>query len=151
MKALSSDIDIDARPETVWQVLTDFPTYAEWNPIEIEMKGQPIAGSILEHTSRLPGRKPMRFRPTIVEVKANEALAWKGRLFLPGLFDVQHRFSLEPLSEGRTRLRQSEQFRGVLIPFVGGTLRKTHDAFGIANQALKTRAESMERGLPPVE
>lgn len=143
MKELSSEIEINAPPATVWQVLTDFDAYGEWNPVEIEMKGRPIEGTMLEHTSRLPSSRPMRFRPTIIEVKPEAALAWQGRLFLPRLFDVRHRFALERLAEGRTRLRQSEQFRGVLIPFVGGTLRKTQEAFGVANSAIKARAESL--------
>ncbi len=149
MEELTSEIEIDAPPETVWRVLTDFDAYSEWNPIEIEMKGQPIVGTVLEHTSRLPGNRPMQFRPTLVEVEPERALAWEGRLFLPRLFDVRHRFALQRLSEGRTRLRQSELFWGVLIPFVGGTLRKTQEAFDIANSAIKARAESVHRNTPP--
>ena len=145
MKELAAEIEIDAPPETVWQVLTDFDAYPEWNPVEIEMKGRPVEGTTLEHTSKLPGNRPMTFRPTIVEASPNRTLAWDGRLFMPGLFDVRHRFALEPLNDGRTRLRQSEVFRGVLIPFVGGTLRKTEQAFGIANRAIKERAESVQR------
>jgi hypothetical protein len=142
MKELSSSIDIDAPAHAVWEVLTDFDSYPEWNPIEIEMRGEPVAGTVLQHTSKLPGKKPMQFKPTIAEATPNRALAWNGRLLLPGLFDVHHRFDLEPLDGDRTRLRQSEQFRGVLIPFLGGTLRKTHEAFEIANTAIKERVES---------
>lgn len=145
MKELSSQIEIDAPPETVWRVLTDFEAYPQWNPVEIEMKGRPIEGTVLEHTSKLPGGQPMRFRPTLVEVRQGQALAWTGRLFLPLLFDVRHRFALEPAGDGRTRLTQSEQFSGVLIPFVGGTLRRTEEAFGLANAALKARAEAVQR------
>lgn len=145
MKELAAEIEIDAPPEIVWRVLTDFDAYPDWNPIEIEMKGRPVAGTTLEHTSQLPGNKPMTFRPTIVEASPNRTLAWDGRLYMPGLFDVRHRFALEPLAGGRTRLRQSEVFRGVLIPFVGGTLRKTEQAFGIANRAIKERAETVQR------
>ena len=145
MRELTSDIDIDAPPEAVWRVLTDFPAYGEWNPIEIEMKGEPVEGTTLEHTSRLPGRKPMRFRPTIVEARPREVLGWRGRVVMPGLCDVHHRFAMSPLADGATRLRQSEQFRGLLIPFMGGTLRATQEAFGVANAAIKARAESLWR------
>ncbi len=154
MRELTSEIEIDASPETVWQILTDFDSYSEWNPVEIEMKGRPVEGTILEHASKLPGSSPMTFRPTIVEVRPNEVLQWDGRFFLPRLFDVRHRFALQSIGDARTRLRQSEQFRGVLIPFVGGTLRKTQEAFGIANNAIKARAEGMHapelRGNSPM-
>ena len=75
MKELISTIDIDASPDTVWQVLTDFGSYAEWNPVEISMKGRAAEGTGLEHTAQLPGKKPMTFRPTIVTAKPNEELA----------------------------------------------------------------------------
>jgi hypothetical protein len=143
MKELASMIEIEASPATVWTVLTDFDAYAEWNPVEISMKGRPVEGSLLQHTSRLPGRKPMTFRPMIVTAKPNEELAWKGKLFVPGVFDVVHRFRLHPLGNGHTRLHQTEQFKGLLIPFSGATLRKTREAFDIANAAIKARSEGL--------
>ena len=69
----------------------------------------------------------------------------KGKVLMPGVFDRVHQFRLEPLPHGRTRLHQSEQFRGVLIPFSSGTLRKTHEAFHLANRAIKTPSESRSR------
>jgi hypothetical protein len=143
MKELTSMVEIDAAPSTVWEVLTDFASYGQWNPVEISMKGRAVAGTVLEHTSRLPGSKPMTFRPTIVCAKPNEELAWKGKVVVPGMFDVVHRFRLERLPRGGTRLHQSEQFRGVLIPFLGATLRKTRGAFDLANAAIKRRAEGL--------
>ena len=143
MKELTSTVEIDAAPPTVWAVLTDFASYGEWNPVEISMKGRPVEGTVLEHTSRLPGKKPMTFRPTIITAKPNKELAWKGKVLVPGLFDVVHRFLLEPLPEGGTRLHQREQFRGVLVPFVGATLRETRAAFDLANAAIKRRSEGL--------
>ena len=32
MKELRSQIEIEAPADRVWQVLTDFATYPEWNP-----------------------------------------------------------------------------------------------------------------------
>ena len=142
-KTLTSEIEIKASPETVWAVLTDFASYSGWNPVEIEMEGEPIAGTVLHHTSKLPGRKPMRFSPTIVDVEPNRVLAWKGRVFVPGLFDVLHRFELSEISGAGTILRQSERFSGVLVPLLAKTLRQTRQAFDVANQAIKSRSESI--------
>lgn len=142
MKTLSSEIEIAAPAGVVWQVLTDFAVYQEWNPVEIRMAGEPVAETVLEHTSKLPGRKPMQFRPIIVEATPGRVQAWEGRLFMPGLFDVHHRFEIEALQAQRTRLRQLERFRGVLFPFSGSTLRKTQEAFEITNRAIKLRVEN---------
>jgi uncharacterized protein YndB with AHSA1/START domain len=41
---LDSSIDIDARPERVWEVLTDFGGYPEWNPLMAERTVVPRRG-----------------------------------------------------------------------------------------------------------
>jgi hypothetical protein len=147
-RTLTSEITIQASPQTVWAVLTDFPAYPEWNPIEIQMEGEPITGTVLHHTSKLPGSKPRRFSPTIVAAEPGRVLAWEGRILAPGLFDVHHRFELSPTGENATTLRQSERFSGLLIPFSGKTLRQTQAAFETANQAIKSRSESIAKASP---
>jgi hypothetical protein len=71
------------------------------------------------------------------------ALAWKGRIVVPGLFDVRHHFEIDLLGHDRSRLRQFEQFSGVLVRFMRGVLRDTQAAFELANKAIKQRAESL--------
>lgn len=107
------------------------------------MEGKPVVGTVLRHTSRLPGRKPMQFQPTIVAAQPGSVLAWKGRVLVPGLFDVYHRFEMSPCFRGGTRLEQCERFSGVLVPFSRRTLRQTRQAFVIANEAIKARSESL--------
>jgi hypothetical protein len=124
-------------------VLTDFASYSEWNPVGIKMEGKPIVGTVLHHTSKIPGRKPMRFSPTIVEAEPNRVLAWKGRVFVPGLFDVLHRFELSETGGAGRILRQSERFSGVLVPLVAKTLRQTRQALDVANEAIKSRSEGI--------
>jgi hypothetical protein len=125
MPLLTSEITIDAPPDVVWRVLSDFGSYPEWNPIEIEAKGEPVVGSTLEHTAKLPGRKPQSFRATIIEATPARALAWKGSIIVRGLFDVRHHFEIDPVDGKHSRLRQFEQFSGVLVPFLRGALRDT--------------------------
>jgi hypothetical protein len=62
---------------------------------------------------------------------------------LPGLFDGQHFFKLQPLDEGRrTRFVQGERFTGVLVPLLRKSLdRGTREGFEAMNQALKARVE----------
>ena len=37
---------------------------------------------------------------------------------MPGIFDGEHRFEIHETEPGRVTFVQSEQFRGVLVPFV---------------------------------
>ncbi len=67
----------------------------------------------------------------------------RGRTLIPGLFDGEHSFALEPAAGGFVRFVHAETFRGLLVPLVARTLRTTtRHGFEAMNRALKTRVES---------
>lgn len=140
---LHSQIHIDAPPERVWAVLTDFARYPDWNPFILRLQGTPETGARLEVRIQPVGGQAMTFRPTVLQAEPGHALGWLGHLAVPGLFDGAHRFTLEPLDGGGTRLRQDERFSGILVGLFKARLdRQTLPGFELMNQALKTRAET---------
>jgi hypothetical protein len=146
-KQLRTQIDIHATPERVWQVLTDFDAYPQWNPFIVHASGRPAEGERLTVRMQPEGGRAMTFRPTVREVLPQRRLRWLGRLFLPGIFDGEHSFTIEPLDGDRVRLVQEEQFRGVLVPLLARSLdRRTLPAFERMNAALKRRAEQAHEG-----
>jgi hypothetical protein len=135
-------IDIDATPDRVWEVLSDFSAYPEWNPFIVRANGKAEAGRRITVRMQPVGSRAVTLRPTVLEATEGRRLRWRGRLGIPGIFDVEHVFSIETGDGGRTRLSQSEQFVGVLVPFMSGSLdRHTLPAFAAMNEALKRRAE----------
>jgi hypothetical protein len=142
IKRLVHSIDIDARPERVWQVLTDLSAYPEWNPFILRAEGRVQVGDGLTLRMRPVGGRATTFRPTVVEATEPTQVRWKGRLGLPGVLDADHEFRIEALPAGRSRLTQDEHFSGLLVPFVARSLeRGTLPAFAAMNGALKERAE----------
>src|SRR3954451_3165591 len=119
MRTVTSTIELDARPEEIWQVLTDTAAHSDWNPFITELHGNLEVGNRIDVRIAPPGGRPMSFHPTVTEVEPGRKLAWLGHLLFPGLFDGAPSFNREPLSDGRTRLVQSETFRGVLVGFSG--------------------------------
>jgi hypothetical protein len=88
------------------------------------------------------GGRAMTFRPTVLEATEGRRLRWLGHLLVAGLFDGEHSFTIRPLGDGRVRLVQQEDFRGLLVPLLAGSLdRRTLPGFEQMNQALKRRAE----------
>jgi hypothetical protein len=83
----------------------------------------------------------MRFTPTVLAVKPERELRWLGKLLLPGLFDGEHYFLLEPIGEERTRFTHGENFSGLLVSIFGGALSATEEGFKAMNLALKRQAE----------
>ena len=149
-KTLVSEIDIDATPQRVWQVLSDLAAYREWNPFIVEAAGQAETGDRLTLRMQPVGGKARTLRPTVIEVREGELLRWLGRPGVPGILDAEHSFVIEGRDGSDTRLVQEERFRGVLVPFVARSLdRGTLPAFIRMNEALKRRAErsvSSQRG-----
>lgn len=143
-KRLSATIDIEAKPGEVWGVLTDLETYEEWNPHIPDGRGAPVIGETIELRMVAGGDRRMTMKPTVTEAIPGEAFEWLGHLGIRGVFDGRHRFDLEPVSGG-TRLTQSEEFTGFLVPLLSGMLdTSTRPGFEAMNLALKERVESIE-------
>ncbi|KAF9406337.1 hypothetical protein BGZ94_003149 [Podila epigama] len=56
MKEFKASISISASPSEVWQVLTDFDHYPDWNPMLTHIKGTAAVGQSLDIKMRLPSR-----------------------------------------------------------------------------------------------
>ncbi len=140
MRRIETAIDIAAPPRAVWDVLVDFAAYPDWNPFIRRLQGEARVGARLEVTVQPPGGKPMTFKPTVLAADPARELRWLGRVLLPGLFDGEHGFRLEPTAGG-CRLHHGETFTGLLVPLFGRMLDGTAQGFGALNQALKERVE----------
>lgn len=142
-REITTQIEIDAPAQDVWDILVDFDRHPEWNPFLEVISGEATEGSRLALTVRPPGRGATSFEPTVLAAQAPRELRWLGRVGLPRIFDGEHRFVLEPLDAGRTRLLHAETFRGVLVPLLWRSLEaSTREGFEQMNRALKARAES---------
>jgi hypothetical protein len=125
MKHLAYALDIDSPPERVWEQLTDFEGFPDWNPFIRRASGKLAPGETLELTLELGGTE-RTFRPTLTRVVPNRELRWQVRIGVRGIFDVERIFQVEPVGNGRTRFAQSEICSGVLVPvlFLWGKLER---------------------------
>jgi len=139
---LESEIDIAAPAERVWSILVNFSDYPQWNPFIRTIRGVPEVGARLVAHLQPSGTKGMTFRPIVLSAIPARELRWLGHLWVPGLFDGEHQFSIQPISDAKVKFRQNELFSGILVPLFKGTLeRDTKRGFKEMNQALKDRAE----------
>ncbi len=109
MKHIRTEIIINASPERVWQVLTDFNRYAEWNPFITDIQGSPVKGSRLQNTM-LNGGKTYVFNPIVTQCEPHKYFAWLGSLFVKGIFDGNHFFEIVPTGDKQVKLIQGEDF-----------------------------------------
>ncbi|MDW3646590.1 MAG: SRPBCC domain-containing protein [Bacteroidia bacterium] len=136
---LKTTIRIEASPEVVWQILTDFDAYPAWNPFIKKLEGEVSLGEKIrvEITD-------MKFKPKILAFDPRKKLEWIGRFLMPGIVDGRHYFILEDNGDGSTSFIHGEYFKGLLVPFLKKKLMgETRAGFEAMNQALKKRAEAM--------
>ena len=66
MKNLETRIRINASVDDVWNVLTDFKSYPEWNPFVIKIDGKGEVGQHLTNDIKMEGSAVQTFRPLVL-------------------------------------------------------------------------------------
>ncbi len=139
MRTMSSTIQISADPMAVWAVLTDLPSYQDWNPLFRQASGAVALGERITLRSVHPANgRLMTVKPKITVARAGAELRWVSSL--PGIISGEHSFVLTPDGDG-TRLVQSESFGGLLAMLSGKTMANAEAGFAGLNEALKKRVE----------
>jgi hypothetical protein len=142
VKELRTEIEIEATAEKVWHLLTDFASFYQWNPFIRHASGEARAGARIEVHIQPSGARGTTFRPLVLRAEPDRELRWRGRLLVPGLFDGEHIFMIDPAGANRVRFTQREVFTGLLVPLLArGLDSDTRRGFEEMNQALKALAE----------
>lgn len=143
-KSIHTQIEINATPEKVWEILTDFEKYPIWNPFLLNIRGTAAKGMKLKVDIKPRGMKGMQLRPRILSFTPNQEFSWLGHLFIKGIFDGAHKFEISRAGD-KIIFRHSETFSGILVPILGNQLYvNTKKGFEQMNQALKEFAESQQ-------
>lgn len=138
---IETSIDIDAPAGQVWAALVDFPSYADWNPFVIRVRGAPVVGEAVRLTVVLGGRKMGRTH-VVSRVDAPTTLAWTIRSNAPWWIRGERVQRVEALGPNRCRYTNDEQVHGLLGgivgPLMGASVRAGLEAAG---QGLKAHCE----------
>lgn len=141
-KEIKSDIEIHSTPQAIWEQLTDFESYKDWNPFILSFTGKLKEDEKVNVVIKPYNSKPMTFTPTIIKVENYKEIRWLGRLFIKGLFDGEHYMELIDKGDNTTCFVQGEKFSGLLVPFMKNMIeKKTLRGFKLMNKALKKRVE----------
>ncbi|WP_299705874.1 SRPBCC domain-containing protein [uncultured Pontibacter sp.] len=143
MQHIETEILINAQPEKVWAVLTDFEKHPTWNPFIKSIEGEKSVGKQLKVFIQPPNGGGMTFKPVVLTYDVNKEFRWKGKLGISGIFDGEHYFQLIDMGENTTKFIHGEKFSGILVSLMGGALNKTKEGFQLMNEALKRECERM--------
>ncbi len=132
MRVIMKTVEVEAGPDQVWEALVG--DRAGWDPHIESISGEVQVGEKIA----VRFRNGMTFKPTVTVAEPGRALEWLGRLGVPGLFDGRHRWDLEVVGD-RTKVTQSEEFTGILVPMMGRVVSKADADFAASNAALSDR------------
>ena len=144
MKTIETNIVINSTPDKIWDVLTNFEEYELWNPFMTKVVGNASLGSKIEVNIKTISGKNRSYYPIITKCETNKELRWKGKSFLPGVFDGERVFILEKSDDDKVSFSHKEIFSGLGVKLVGNKLDENlREGFVRMNEALKVRAENL--------
>jgi len=134
----SSEIEIAARPEIAWEVLTSIEQWPSWNP---GVKEASLAGPVEEGSEFRWKAGPGTITSTIRQVEAGRRIVWTGNSMGISAIHV-HTFEAR---NGGTLVTTQESYDGVVARLFRGRLKRTLDrALHDGLQRLKAEAERRE-------
>lgn len=139
---LNTEIVINATPNKVWAILTDFKNYPNWNPFITSLTGDFEIGKKIIVRIEPPEVKASTFKAILTGFEANKKISWLGIFIMRGFFDGEHNFELTDNRNGTTTLVQYENFTGILVPIFKKILNNnTRRGFEAMNKKVKKLAE----------
>ncbi len=145
INSVFTEIEINASPEEVWSVLTDWEKLEEWSSsfvgisVDNMVKGDsfnvyfknPITGGRLE------------FERVCTEYEEGKQFSWSGELTSHGFTD-NHKFIVEPTESGTTLFKQEDGIHGTHSKLVN-MITKPHmkSMYEQFDKQLKSRVESI--------
>ena len=135
-------IGVQAPAEVIWEIMADFDSWSEWNPLYPKAEGVLRIGEILNLTLALPGEAPQIIQPEIVDWVPNDQIHWKLSM-LRGLVRSVRFIEIEILGPTNCIISNGEIFQGLLGPSVAQSKRRAiRQGFTQMGEALAARAEA---------
>lgn len=129
--------DIRAPRQRVWALLTDAAGMANWNTTVTRVEGEIAAGKRL--ALQVPAAPGRTFKPTVTEYERDRRMVWSEGA--APMFKGVRTYTLDEGADGTTRFSMVEEFRGVMLPMIKGSLPDFAPIFETYVTDLKRAAE----------
>jgi hypothetical protein len=128
---------IQATPEKIWALLTDAAAFPRWNSTVTSIEGEIAEGRTLK--LRVPSAPNRVFTPKVSCLEPGRSMVWSDGM--APIFKGVRRFTLTPNGDGSTEFSMHEEFSGVMLPMIKGSLPDFAPVFEAYATDLKRAAE----------
>jgi hypothetical protein len=139
MKFFEATALIEANPTEIWSILTDAPNLSNWDSGVERVEGRIAPGETIKVFSKVsPGRA---FPVKVTDFSPPRTMRWSSGMPL-GLFKGERTFTLAQQGSRTTRFTMREEYTGLMLPLIWGSIPDLGPSFQQFARGLKTRAES---------
>ncbi len=139
---IRTEIAINATPARVWDVLTDFPRYPDWNPFVLEVEGTVRQNAMIRYRFEMPRGVRIWTAATVPKFEHESELRFSANFLTPTVFRGDHYFVIQPTGQNGVIFHHGENISGLLFPVIRLILQNYGPPiFQALNGALKQRAE----------
>lgn len=145
MKGWTTEIVINAPQQLVWNQVTNFEAYSEWNPFMIEAHTKFEVGATIRFLEDLKQFGQHWLNARFLSIEPFNSFVWRGHFGASFLFSVRHSFIFEAISDRQTRFTQKHENSGLLIPYLAwrGVYHVSYQGYLDYDRALKEQCESI--------
>jgi hypothetical protein len=132
----SAGINITAKPERVWALMTNAADFPRWNSTVKSIEGRIASGQTIKLIANI---SPTRtFNLKIIEFIPEKMMVWSdGNAMFKGV----RTYTTTPKADGSTDFTMSEVYTGLMLPMIAGSLPDFRPAFEQYLSDLKKEAE----------
>jgi uncharacterized protein YndB with AHSA1/START domain len=135
-------INIRAKPEKIWSLLTNAAEFPRWNSTVQSIEGQIALGQRIR--LRVPIAPKRVFKLKVSELEAGKRMLWQDGA--APMFKGVRTFTLSPRDDGSVEFSMEEVFSGLMLPMIAGSLPDFAPSFERYAADLKRAAEQNGRG-----
>jgi hypothetical protein len=128
-------INIQAKADKVWTIMTQAPDFPRWNSTIKSMEGKIAAGQTIKLVATI---SPTRtFNLLVTEFEAGKRMVWSdGNAMFKGV----RTYTVTPKSDGTTDFTMAEVYTGFMMPMIAGSLPDFTASFEQYTSDLKKEA-----------
>ncbi len=128
---------IQANPARIWALLTDAAGFPRWNSTITSIEGEIAEGRTLR--LKVPAGGERVFKPRVSNVEPGRSMIWSDGM--APMFKGVRTFTLTPNGDGSTEFSMREEFSGLMLPMIKGSLPDFAPVFEAYADDLKRAAE----------
>ncbi|MBO9560805.1 MAG: SRPBCC domain-containing protein [Caulobacter sp.] len=142
-RAVEFRTGVQAPAEIVWEVVSDFAAWKDWNPVHPRMEGEMRIGTPLRFDLVIGDAPAKAVEAVVQDWVPYEQLHWRTKR-LNGFVTAIRYLEIENMGPANATFSNGELFMGPLVRWVSrDERRRLKAAFTLMGEAVRARAETL--------